>query len=150
MTNQGDRSAENSDITSVSAEVSQDAAKTVEEGLDRFNESQVGPALTNLLWVIQRDDRGDVVGGLQGHTIWNWLVISMLWVRDDSRYQGIGSKLLADGENAARDRGCTRSQLVTMSFQAPEFYKRFGYSEAGRIADFPPGHSYHWMIKELS
>ncbi|MEW6438950.1 MAG: GNAT family N-acetyltransferase [Pseudomonadota bacterium] len=133
----------------ISAEVDDETAKTIESGLNSFNELHNGPNPTKPLWVICRDDQGNISGGLKGLTIWDWFVISMLWVREENRGQGIGSRLLAEAEEAARKRGCTKFQLVTMTFQAPEFYKRFGYNEIGRVADYPPGHSYIWMTKSL-
>ena len=38
---------------------------------------------------------------------------------------------------------------LTHSFQAPDFYKKQGYQEFGRLADFPPGHSLIWFSKTL-
>ena len=54
--------------------------------------------------------------------------------------RAIGSRLLAKAEEIARDRGCVGIRLDTMSFQAPGFYSRHGYTEFGRIDDCPPGH----------
>ena len=36
-----------------------------------------------------------------------------------------------------------------MSFQAPDFYSRHGYTEFGRIDDYPPGHARHWFMKRF-
>jgi GNAT superfamily N-acetyltransferase len=46
-----------------------------------------------------------------------------LWVQAELRGRGIGTMLL-DGDAAWID---------TFSFQAPEFYKRRGYAEFGRL-----------------
>jgi hypothetical protein len=36
-----------------------------------------------------------------------------------------------------------------MSFQAPDFYRKLGYEEFGRLDDFPPGHSRLFFRKNL-
>ena len=55
----------------------------------------------------------------------------------------------AAAEEIARARGCIGIRLDTMSFQAPAFYRRLGYSEFGRIEDYPPGHTRLWFMKRL-
>jgi N-acetylglutamate synthase-like GNAT family acetyltransferase len=57
--------------------------------------------------------------------------------------------LLADAEAVARERGCTSIYLDTFSFQAPDFYKRLGFKEFGRLNDFPPGRTRIWLWKSL-
>jgi hypothetical protein len=37
----------------------------------------------------------------------------------------------------------------TFGFQAPEFYRKLGYREFGRLDDFPAGHSRSWLTKAL-
>ena len=59
--------------------------------------------------------------------------IDLLWVRDDQRSCGLGTKLLAAAETEIRRRGCDRVALSTHSFQAPGFYGRFGYTECGGV-----------------
>lgn len=127
-----------------------EAAKIVENGLDAFNAMHNGPDPTKPLWFICRDDQGNVLGGLQGFTQWDWFAIAILWVREESRGQGIGSRLLTEAEEEARKRGCTKFRLGTMTFQAPDFYEKFGYVEVGRMTDLPPGQSYIWMTKVVS
>jgi len=40
-------------------------------------------------------------------------------------------------EQEAARRGCTAATLVTVNFQAPDFYARHGWAEFGRIATVP-------------
>jgi len=82
-------------------------------------------------------------------TYWNWLFINLMWLPEDLRGQGYGQKLLALAEEEGHHRGARFSYLDTFSFQAPEFYKIFGYQEFGELEDFPPGHTRHFMKKDL-
>ena len=134
----------------VSADIDAETAKIVEDGLDRFNELHNGPDPTKPLWLICRDDQGHVLGGLKGLIQWDWFVVSMLWVKEERRQQGIGQRLLQKAEDAARKHGCRRVRLATMTFQAPEFYRKFGYVEECRLLDVPPGHAFIWMSKTLA
>ncbi|WP_414626970.1 GNAT family N-acetyltransferase [Aeromonas hydrophila] len=67
-------------------------------------------------------------GGCSGHTYGNWLYIEYLWAASSLRGRGVGGRLLAAMEQAARERGCRFSQLDTFSFQAKPFYQARGYS----------------------
>ncbi len=62
--------------------------------------------------------------------------VSRLGVREDRKGEGIGSRLLARAETAARERGCEIVWLTTPGEhpRLPEFYRARGYEEAG---DYP-------------
>jgi len=75
--------------------------------------------------------------------------IDLLWVRDDQRSCGLGTRLLAAAEAEIRRRGCDRVALSTHSFQAPGFYARFGYTECGRTPGYPHGHDDIHLVKQL-
>jgi GNAT superfamily N-acetyltransferase len=120
------------------------------EGLDRFNEARVGPDRSRPAWVIARDEAGKVIGGLKGVSVWTWFLIDWLWVDEAARGCGVGSELIKAGEDIARTRGCRHAYLYTFSFQAPDFYRKLGYGEFARQDDFPPGHSRHWLRKDLA
>lgn len=138
------------DDIAICAEVDAEMATVIEQGLDAFNEAHLGPDPTRPLSLVCRNEAGDVIGGLRGAMQWDVFAIAILWVREEHRGRGIGRRLLARAEELARDRGCTRCLLATMTFQAPDFYRKAGYFEIGRLSDFPPGHSYLWMTKTLS
>jgi hypothetical protein len=46
------------------------------------------------------------------------------------------------------ERGCHSAWLDTFSFQAPEFYPKFGYREFGRL-DYPPDQQRIFFQKRL-
>jgi hypothetical protein len=52
-------------------------------------------------------------------------------------------------EAEGRRRGCRAAVLYTISFQAPEFYKKHGWHEFGAIACEPPGTSRIFLTKNL-
>jgi GNAT superfamily N-acetyltransferase len=105
---------------------------------------------TQPLDIILRDGNGRLIGGLMANTYWGWLDVDNLWLHEDYRGRGLGSRMLQTAEKEARRRGCRRAFLKTFSFQAPEFYREHGYQIAGRLDDYPPGQSFFWMVKELT
>lgn len=54
--------------------------------------------------------------------------VDFLWVSDALRGQGMGKKLLEEGIAEAGKRNCRTVKLYTFAFQAPEFYKKMGFS----------------------
>ena len=84
-----------------------------------------------------------------GGTYWGWMHIDVLWVHEDFRKKGIGSKLLVEAENEAIRRGCHHVHLDTMSWQAPEFYLNHGYKVIGILPDIPDGNKKYMLQKSL-
>ncbi|WP_432151551.1 GNAT family N-acetyltransferase [Streptomyces sp. bgisy029] len=100
------------------------------------------------VWAL--DEHGAVAGGLTGRTWAYWLHVELLWVDARHRGSGLGSHLLAEAERVARtERACTRSRLETWDFQAPDFYRKQGYEEIGRVEDYPPGVTEFILTKQL-
>ncbi|MCX5140802.1 MULTISPECIES: N-acetyltransferase [unclassified Streptomyces] len=100
------------------------------------------------VWAL--DAEGNLAAGLSGRTWAYWLHVDVLWVDARHRGHGLGSRLLAEAERVAgRDRSCTRSRVETWDFQAPDFYRKQGYEERGRVEDYPPGVTEFTFTKEL-
>ncbi|MFB9950163.1 GNAT family N-acetyltransferase [Rhizobium puerariae] len=121
--------------------------RLIDEGLDIFNFAKAGPDNAQDLWIMARDDDGGLLGGLKGRTFYAWLFIDWLWVSPAARGQDVGVRLVAKAEDAARERRCIGAYVDTFSFQAPDFYRRNGYEEFGRIDGLPPGHACIWLKK---
>jgi len=118
--------------------------------LRAYNAAQAGPSNAQPLALLVRDDNGEILGGLYGRFFYQWLFIELLSVPEQARGQGMGSKLMQMAEDLAREKECVGIWLDTFDFQAPEFYKRLGYSELGQIADYPPGHKRFFFQKRLT
>lgn len=123
--------------------------RAVAAGLRVYNRSRLGPFKGESLAVSLRDDRGAIVGGLFGEIWLDWLHIDRLWIDESQRGAGIGAQLLATAEAEARRRGARHVHLDSFTFQAPDFYKKLGYREFGRLADFPTGHERVFLTKAL-
>jgi len=100
-------------------------------------------------WFFIRDGDGAILAGAKCDQAWDWLYIDWLWVAEAQRRQGLGASLLAATEAFARDKGLVGLHLHTWSFQAPDYYPRHGFTEAGRVADMPEGVVRHWFTKRF-
>ena len=137
------------EISFVAGEADAGLRDRLDEENSAFNAAVTGHHDGRLLSIAVRGDRGDLCAGLYGWT-WGWCgYIDLLWVRDDQRESGLGTKLLAAAEAEIRRRGCDRVALSTHSFQAPGFYARLGYTECGRTPGYPHGHDDIHLMKQL-
>ena len=114
-----------------------------------FNVAETGCTDGDELGIFVRDADGGLRGGLYGWTWGGWLEVRALWVREDERGRGLGSRLLAAAEEEGRRRGAHTAILETHSFQAPDFYARHGYVVYARHDGYPPGHSKLYLKKRI-
>ncbi len=121
----------------------------INDALRNFNDGKVGPDNHELLNIVEYDESGNIIGGILGGTYWGWMHIDILWVSEKFRKNGIGSQLLKSAENEARKRGCHSVHVDTMSWQAPEFYKKNGYKIISELNDIPNGYKKYHLIKNL-
>ncbi|MBI1208766.1 MAG: GNAT family N-acetyltransferase [Azospirillum sp.] len=128
-------------------------------GLRAYNEHHTGPSKARLAAFLRRaalapgvdgDESSRVVGGAVGFIAGRDFFLDWLWVVDDLRGQGAGSRLLDAIEQAAREHGCERCTLNTFSFQAPAFYRGQGYQVLAEIPDFLVGFTKIYFRKPLT
>ena len=96
-----------------------------------------------------RSERGEWLGGCTGHIWGGWLHIRWLWVSEILRQRGYGTGLMDAAEAYGRERGAHNATLETHSYQAPDFYKKRGYTVFGTLPDYPVGHSKLFLRKGL-
>jgi len=111
----------------------------------------VGPAKPEPLAVLLRDpDNAAIIGGLWAISVYDWLFIDLIYVPDELRGRGIGSKLMKSAEEIADNRGCVGVRLDTYSFQASNFYEKLGYQVFGKLVEHPRGYERIYFFKVLT
>lgn len=94
-----------------------------------------------------RDDADAICGGIKANVYWNGVEIDVLWVSEDHRGQDIGSALIRQVEDFARDKGAVVAYLKTVD--ARGFYESCGYEVYGTLEDRPIGTILYHMKKRL-
>jgi GNAT superfamily N-acetyltransferase len=115
----------------VTQTVQPEGRETIVRGLIEFNARHAGEPAN--LDVYVRDPSGRIVGGLIGEFRWGWFSIHALWVAEELRGSGIGTRVLTAAELAAIQNGCHEAILDAFSFQAPAFYEKRGYVRVGVV-----------------
>jgi GNAT superfamily N-acetyltransferase len=111
---------------------------------------QIAPSTEFLpLGLLLKDQRGETIGGFWGHSVYDWLYVETLFVPQALRGSGVGTSLMRQAENIARERRCTGVWLDTFVPQARTFYLKLGYSVFGELKDHPSGISQYWLQKRL-
>ena len=121
----------------------------VDDGLGAYNAPFLRDPSYAYFGIFVRDDAGTIRAGLIGNAYAGWLFVSLLWVHADLRRSGIGGGLLAQAERHGSALGCHSAWVDTFSFQAPDFYRKFGYREFARL-DYPPDHQRLFFRKRLA
>jgi GNAT superfamily N-acetyltransferase len=138
-------------------ELSQKRAEYVTNKVIEFNRPKHSPLWENPsypripLEIYVLDEKGGIIGGLIGRTnqIPEWLEVSVIWVAEDQRKQGLGSHLMHLAETEAKKRGCHYARLATSDYQAPDFYHKVGYKLYGQLENCPRGETVYYFCKEL-
>src|SRR5262249_52512990 len=113
----------------------------IEEQLVSYNIAATGYNDYRPLAVLARGDGGTIRAGLTGFTWGGVLKIEYLWVHEELRGQGYGSRMMLAAEQEAIRRDCHLAVVDTHSFQAPHFYPKLGYVRCGLVEDWPAGHT---------
>ncbi|MEU6205478.1 GNAT family N-acetyltransferase [Micromonospora musae] len=121
----------------------------IDRELTAFNNAATGADDEAGLSVRVTDGDGELIAGLTGWTWGGRAGINTVWVRADRRRDGWGGRLLRAAEEEARRRGCTEISVSSFSFQAPDFYRRHGYTDTGIRDGIPGGHVDHHFWKSL-
>jgi GNAT superfamily N-acetyltransferase len=130
-----------------------DESQFVIDGLVKYNLSKV-PAEQepSFIWLnkVIENSNGEIIAGINSKMYcWNCLYIDALWVNDNYRKQGYGSKLLYEIERSAKEQGCYLIHLDTFDFQAKDFYIKNGYEIFGILNDCPKGHKRYFLKKHI-
>ena len=124
-------------------------AQEIGDLIRTYNRSKREEAESESLNLYVEDEKGNLMAGLVAETFGNWLEIEYLFVKEELRGQGIGSKLLQQAENEAKKRNCRFAFVNTYQFQAPDFYLSHGYKEVFALQDYPYTGQRYYYQKDL-
>lgn len=76
---------------------------------------------------------------------WIWKI----WVDEPYRHQGLGSRLIKHFEKKAKEKGATKILSEDIYDWNLGFFLHNGYQTVGELKDFPRGHSFFIVEKDL-
>jgi GNAT superfamily N-acetyltransferase len=110
----------------------------LDEEINAFNAAVTGHHDGRLLCITVRGKSGDLRAGLYGWTWGGCGYIDLLWVRDDQRGRGLGTRLLTTAEREIQRRDCDRVALSTPLLPSTRFLRPFRLSRMRSHARLPP------------
>lgn len=84
-----------------------------------------------------------IIGFASGLTNHKWFYLTDLWVHENYRRQGLGSKLLKMLEDKVKSIGMEHIYTWTSGFINPKFYEKQGYKAFTVFEDFFEIKGYH-------
>ncbi|MBP2701240.1 MULTISPECIES: GNAT family N-acetyltransferase [Photobacterium] len=137
----------------VSVQPSEHQLQVISDGISAFNAPYLpndGEFESGLRFAIMaQNDKGEYVGGLQASVVWSYCVLELLWLSEETRGQGIGTKLIEQLVTLAKEKQLTQIRTETLDFQAKPFYEKLGFTVYGELADSPKGHTTYFLVKML-
>lgn len=133
---------------------SEQEADLIVDRIVEYNLSKVpGKQEVPLLCInrVIEDTNGEIIAGILSNMYcWNCIYIDVLWVKEEYRKDGLGTKLLKELEKIAKEKDCHLIHLDTFDFQAKDFYIRHGYEIFGVLDQCPENHKRYFMKKIYS
>jgi hypothetical protein len=133
----------------VSLETSESVATEIATALQQWNERHVGPRNTNRFALTVRTNDGQLVAGLVGEMAWTFLYGRSLGERSLST-AGIRHRTVGTGRDDRTEPPLHVAFLSTMTFQAPKFYEKCGYTAFGELPHAPEPFGRIWLAKRLA
>ena len=84
-----------------------------------------------------------IIGFASGLTNHKWFYLTDMWVHEDYRRQGLGTKLLTMLEDKVKSIGMEHIWTWTTGFRNPKFYEKLGYRVFTIFEDFCEIKGYH-------
>lgn len=96
------------------------------------------------------EEDGEIIGVITGRAYYNEVHIGDLIIDESYRRMNIGTKLVKSVEEAFTGKGYSKITLTTFGFQAPEFYRKLGYSLEFIREDNDPKLCKYFYIKQIN
>ncbi|EPY2272951.1 GNAT family N-acetyltransferase [Clostridium sporogenes] len=132
---------------------SEQEADLIVDRIVEYNLSKVpGKQEVPLLCInrVIENTNGEIIAGILSKMYcWNCIYIDVLWVKEEYRKDGLGTKLLKELKKIAKEKDCHLIHLDTFDFQAKDFYIKHGYEIFGILDQCPENHKRYFMKKNI-
>ncbi len=109
-------------------ELPADVEKNMEKNFVEYEKSHGIDVNYKKFSIIIKDSSGQPMGAVNAYTAFAEIYVDDIWIDKPFRDRGYGRKLLQELENHFKGKGFNNINLVTSAFQAPEFYKKCGFT----------------------
>lgn len=134
----------------ITDEITEEMSEVIGSGLNAYNDEIAKYNDRKSLAIVVRDKQsGQVIGGMLGRSSLGLLFVELVYLPEELRKGGLGTRMLMQFEQEGRNRGCSCAVLYTISFQAPGFHEKHGWKRFGEIPCDPPGSSRIFLTKTL-
>jgi len=120
---------------------------TLEKGIREYDQERGMSSQQEVMLYIEVN--GGQIAGCICKQYHNSLRIKKLWVDKRFRNHGFGTDLMEEAEKYAKEQNCTFIIVHTMSWHAPDFYKKLGYRVEFERSGYPKGTSLYVMRKDI-
>lgn len=109
-------------------EVSKEAQERMEKDLVEYERSHGIDVNYKRFSVVLKNENDLIFGIINAYTAFAEIYVEDLWVDSSYRRMGYGRKLLKELEDHFKGKGFNNINLCTNDFNAPEFYKKCGFT----------------------
>ena len=95
-----------------------------------------------------KDEKGHTVGGLNGFCYYGCLYMDQLYIEEQYRGQGWGTKLVQAAEDFGHAQNCKIFHVTTMDWEARGFYEKLGYKLMISFVGYENNAVMHFLRKE--
>ena|SRR3990167_1864808 len=96
-----------------------------------------------------RDAQKKIVGGCAGDHMYGQLFIASLWLKEDLRGKGYGTKLMFLAESFAKEKQCRFITVNSFEWEALDFYKRLGFYVEFARHGFDQDSIFYFLRKDI-
>jgi len=127
----------------------EDDADVIQDGLDAYEEA-FEPEHENVGFYKKLVDKDDkfVAGVIADVNMGAYGFVTALFVEEPLRHQGMGTYLLDEAEEFAKENGATMV-LTNAGDWNVDFFKKNGYLLRGELNDVPKGHNCYELFKNI-
>ncbi|CAM1342859.1 GNAT family N-acetyltransferase [Tenacibaculum amylolyticum] len=103
--------------------------QTISKGIQTYNQQHIPDDVVfekdTKFAVFAKDDNRKVVGGIRACAFWNYYIIELLWLSENTRGLGVGKQLIEATEKFALKKDFNYMRTETLSFQTRPFYEKW-------------------------